>query len=72
MIYSKKIEEYEKLKAQNENLKKIIAKELSENDELGSEFVYVNLLKEQVKDYEQALCYSVNLAREVLKKWGSV
>lgn len=31
-----------------ERLKKIIAKELSENDELGAEFVYVNILKEEI------------------------
>lgn len=31
-----------------DRLKRIIAKELSENDELGSEFVYVMVLKEQL------------------------
>lgn len=29
-------------------LRRIIAKELTENDELGSEFVYVNALKEEI------------------------
>lgn len=41
--------EIDKLKAENENLKKIIAKELSENDEFGAEFVHVNILKEKLK-----------------------
>ena len=39
----------DKLKEENENLKKIIAKELSENDEFGAEFVHVNILKEKLK-----------------------
>jgi hypothetical protein len=38
----------EKLKAENENLKSIIAKELSENDEFGAEFVHVNILREKL------------------------
>lgn len=38
---------YDKILEENENLKKIIAKELSENDEFGSEFVLVNILKDK-------------------------
>ena len=43
--------EVEKLKAENENLKSIIAKELSENDE----FVHVNILKEKLRIAVEAL-----------------
>lgn len=35
----------EQLRAENERLKKILAREMSENDEIGSEFVYVGILK---------------------------
>lgn len=45
----------EKLMAENENLKKIIAKELSENDEFGAEFVHVNILREKLKIAVDAL-----------------
>jgi hypothetical protein len=37
------------------NLERIIAKELTENDELGSEFVYVMVLKERVRELEEHL-----------------
>lgn len=40
---------YVDLKAEVERLKKIITKELSENDDLGSEFTYVSTLKEQLE-----------------------
>lgn len=50
-----------KLQNENKNLKKIIAKELSENDELGCEFVYVAILKDEIellkRKLELALCY---------------
>lgn len=36
-----------------ERLKRIIAKELTENDEMGSEFVYVNALKERLRAAER-------------------
>jgi hypothetical protein len=38
-----------------ENLKKIIAKELNENDDFGSEFVMVNILREENKRLREAL-----------------
>ena len=47
--------EIKELELENERLKKIIAKELSENDELGSEFVLVNILKKQNAKYKDAL-----------------
>ena len=37
------------------NLKKIIAKELSENDEFGAEFVHVNILREKLRIAVDAL-----------------
>lgn len=74
----------EKLMAENENLKKIIAKELSENDEFGAEFVHVNILREklqiavdalkEVRDYDSSPPYDYCVeflqeeARGVLKK----
>lgn len=73
-----------RLKAENENLKSIIAKELSENDEFGAEFVHVNILKEklriavdalkEVRDYDMGRPYAYCVgflqeeARGVLKK----
>lgn len=41
------LSEYAQLKQENENLKKIIAKELNENDEFGAEFVHVCILKQE-------------------------
>lgn len=38
-----------------DRLNRIIAKELSENDELGAEFVYVNALKTQIKELQGQL-----------------
>jgi len=38
-----------------ERLQRIIAREVTENDELGSEFVYVMALKDDVKRYREAL-----------------
>src|SRR5260221_705971 len=49
------LEDYDKLKAENIKLKRIIAKELTENDELGSEFVYVTIMKREVQGYREAL-----------------
>lgn len=43
------------LEAENKRLERIIAKELTENDELGSEFVYVGALKAQNKQLREAL-----------------
>lgn len=45
----------DKLLKENENLKKIIAQELSENDELGSEFVFVNILRRANSKLAEAL-----------------
>lgn len=41
-----------KLKAENKLLTKLIAKELSENDELGAEYIYVVILKDKLKELE--------------------
>ncbi len=38
-----------------ERLQRTIAREVTENDELGSEFVYVMALKDEVKRYREAL-----------------
>lgn len=38
--------------AEIEKLKRIIAKELTENDELGAEFVYVAVLKARIYELE--------------------
>lgn len=46
---------YEEYENEIANLKKIIAKELSENDELGCEFVYVGILKAQADSLAAAL-----------------
>lgn len=43
------------LNEENDRLKKIIAKELSENDEFGSEFVMINILKEKLSVAKEAL-----------------
>lgn len=40
-------ESYQRLLDANKKLEKIIAKELSENDEFGAEFVHVNILKDE-------------------------
>lgn len=45
----------EKLRTENQRLKKIIAKELSENDELGCEYTYVNILKDENQRLREAL-----------------
>ena len=58
--------EYEKLQQENDRLKKIIAKELSENDDLGCEFVYVNILKQENKIMREAL--ELNVSK--YKQWN--
>ena len=52
----------QKLQTENANLKKIIAKELSENDEFGSEFVIVSILKER----EQKLLEVIDMMKTTL------
>jgi hypothetical protein len=42
------------LKAENVRLNRIIAKDLLENDELGCEYTYVNILRARVKELEAA------------------
>lgn len=42
-------EREQKLRTENANLRKIIAKELSENDEYGSEFIIATLLRNQIQ-----------------------
>lgn len=46
---------YEKLQSEVERLNKIIAKELSENDDLGAEYTYVNVLKAKLQAAEAEL-----------------
>jgi hypothetical protein len=57
-----------KLHEENERLKKIIAKEFSENDELGCEYVYVNLLKEKLATANVALEKIAFIAKDAMKK----
>lgn len=38
---------YKEIKEENIRLKKIISKELNENDELGSEYVFISILKNE-------------------------
>lgn len=40
--------EVERLQAEVERLKRVVAKEFNENDELGAEYTYVNILKDQL------------------------
>lgn len=61
-----------KLEAENEQLKRIIAKELSENDALGSEFVYVGALKEQLRRYREALKEIKNVVEAGVHENGGI
>lgn len=45
----------DKLAEENNRLKRIIAQEFNENDELGSEFVYVRILKDEVATLNEKL-----------------
>lgn len=47
--------EFEKLKKENENLRKIIAKEIGENDEFGSEFVIASILRAENQKLRQLI-----------------
>lgn len=58
------IEKNQKLHEEIEKLKRILAKELSENDELGCEYTYVITLKEE----NQKLRERVKLLREALEE----
>jgi len=65
----------EKLMAENSNLKNIIAKELSENDEFGAEFVIVNILKEKLKELElknEKLMAREEIYKSIIKKQAEV
>lgn len=55
VVHTIEFKAYEELQKENENLKRIIANELNENDELGSEFVYVNVLKAENERLRAAL-----------------
>lgn len=48
---------YEAVQSEITRLKRIIAKEFNENDELGSEFVYVGILRAQVEKAKEALSW---------------
>lgn len=66
--------------AECDKLRRIIAKEVSENDELGSEFVYVNALREQLTEarsriplLEQALIKTpeqLSAVTRTVERWG--
>jgi len=51
--------ERDRLQSEVERLNKIIAKELSENDDLGAEYTYVNVLKAKLQAVEQVLDLAV-------------
>lgn len=53
-------------KVEIDRLTRVIAKELTENDELGSEFVYVNALKAETKDLSIKLQRTVSAAYHAL------
>ena len=46
---------YDKLLVEIERLTKVIAKEFNENDELGTEYIYVNILREENARLRKAL-----------------
>lgn len=49
--------EFERAQAEIVRLKKIIAKELAENDGLGMEFVYVTILKDELRKVAEVIAY---------------
>lgn len=49
VVYERIYNRLKSLREENERLKKIIAKELSENDEFGAEFVHVSILKNEIE-----------------------
>lgn len=61
-------EEYEQ---EIERLQKIICKELSENDDLGSEFTYVCALKKEIKRAQDELDYLKDKIKEFIFFVGS-
>jgi hypothetical protein len=60
-----RVAEFEKLKKENNNLRKIIAKEVSENDEFGSEFVIAQILREE----KRVLIEKLNHARAFIRRF---
>ena len=61
------------LEAENANLKKIIAKELSENDDCGSEFVIARISREENAKLKDALKWYAdrnNWKRSLESKWA--
>ena len=61
--HSLMIKEIEILKSKNKDLEKIIAKEISENDEFGSEFVITSILRNKIDVAKKAL--------ERIEKYGN-
>lgn len=67
----KTMKERNKLQDEYIRLKKIIAKEFNENDELGSEFVYVTILKDQIKVLNEKLKIATEALEEIKNKMPS-
>ena len=57
---------FQKLQKENENLKAIIAKELSENDEFGCEFVLTTILKAE----NEVLKTKFNKIKELVQEFA--
>lgn len=53
--YNESLETIAKLEAEITKLRRVIAKELIENDGLGSEYVYVMALKEEIEDRDDVI-----------------
>lgn len=77
--WKKKLAEYfyeqglESVQEEVDNIKKILAKELSENDKLGAEYVLINILKEEIKKLrliEQKQLEAYMVLVDALKKYS--
>jgi len=66
-LYTHVKEEHEKLQIEIKRLHRVIAQELTENDELGSEYTYVLCLKEQIEK-KQAIINKLKEALEIIAK----
>lgn len=59
------------LQAENERLKSIIAKEMSENDEFGAEYVHVSILKAEIAKLKEAYGVVRSDMKEILEVVGT-
>jgi hypothetical protein len=62
-----------KEKAEIQRLNRVIAKELTENDELGCEYTYINVLREENKALLAELAWLRNYRQQIendLKNWS--